>query len=118
MLNYVRDQNLHLQWILDTHPDADHFSATAYLQERTSGPMAIGADVTEVEKIWSEIYNWRDLRVDGSQWDRLFCDGDSFSVWCGADGALGGIALLAKQLQILGRQPVYCKIQQQVVGTC
>jgi glyoxylase-like metal-dependent hydrolase (beta-lactamase superfamily II) len=80
LLAYVRDRNLQLQWILDTHPHADHFSAAAYLKEQTGAPMAIGARVTDVQKIWSKIYNWLDLRVDGSQWDRLFSDGDSFAI--------------------------------------
>lgn len=80
LLAYVRDHNLHLQWILDTHPHADHFSAAAYLKERCGAPTAIGAHVTDVQKIWSKIYNWPDLAVDGSQWDRLFADGDTFSI--------------------------------------
>jgi glyoxylase-like metal-dependent hydrolase (beta-lactamase superfamily II) len=78
LLDYVRNQRLDPQWILDTHPHADHFSAAAYLKEKTGAPMAIGAHVTDVQKIWSQIYNWPDLRVDGSQWDRLFIDGDRF----------------------------------------
>jgi glyoxylase-like metal-dependent hydrolase (beta-lactamase superfamily II) len=80
LVKYVRDHNLRLQWILDTHPHADHFSAAAYLKEQTGAPMAIGAHVTGVQKIWSDIYNWPDLRVDGSQWDRLFSDGDRFTI--------------------------------------
>jgi glyoxylase-like metal-dependent hydrolase (beta-lactamase superfamily II) len=42
--------------------------------------MAIGAHVVDVQKIWSQIYNWPELRVDGSQWDRLFADGETFSI--------------------------------------
>ncbi len=80
LLDYISDQTLDLRWILDTHPHADHFSAAAYLKEKTGAPMAIGAHVTDVQKIWSQIYNWPDLRVDGSQWDRLFAAGDRFSI--------------------------------------
>jgi glyoxylase-like metal-dependent hydrolase (beta-lactamase superfamily II) len=80
LLDYIRDHNLRLQWILDTHPHADHFSAAAYLKEQTGAPTAIGAHVTDVQKIWSGIYNWPGLRVDGSQWDRLFSDGDRFRI--------------------------------------
>ncbi|MGO7733230.1 MBL fold metallo-hydrolase [Rhizobium leguminosarum] len=80
LLAYIRDQSLQLQWILDTHPHADHFSAATYLKQQTGAPMAIGAHVTDVQKIWSEIYNWPDLSVDGSQWDRLFSDGDRFLI--------------------------------------
>ncbi len=80
LLDYVRRQDLRLQWILDTHPHADHFSAAAYLKRVTGAPMAIGAHVIDVQKIWSRIYNWPDLHVDGSQWDRLFSDGETFSI--------------------------------------
>jgi len=80
LLDYVRRQDLRLQWILDTHPHADHFSAAAYLKRVTGAPMAIGAHVVDVQKIWSQIYNWPELRVDGSQWDRLFADGETFSI--------------------------------------
>ena len=80
LLAFVREQNLHVQWILDTHPHADHLSAAAYLKEATGAPIAIGARIVDVQKIWSQIYNWPDLRLDGGQWDRLFDDGDTFAI--------------------------------------
>jgi glyoxylase-like metal-dependent hydrolase (beta-lactamase superfamily II) len=80
LLDYVRQQDLYLQWILDTHPHADHLSAAAYLKRVTGAPMAIGAHVVDVQKIWSRIYNWPNLNVDGSQWDRLFSDRETFSI--------------------------------------
>lgn len=80
ILNFVAAQQLHVQWILDTHPHADHFSAAAYLQERTGAPTAIGEHVVAVQKLWRDIYNWSDLVVDGSQWNRLFADGETFSI--------------------------------------
>ncbi|CAN7734344.1 MBL fold metallo-hydrolase [Neorhizobium tomejilense] len=80
LLDHVRRHDLRLQWILDTHPHADHFSAAAYLKGVTGAPMAIGAHVIDVQKIWAQIYNWPDLPVDGSQWDRLFSDGETFSI--------------------------------------
>ncbi|WP_105437115.1 MBL fold metallo-hydrolase [Neorhizobium sp. T25_13] len=80
LLDHVRQHDLRLQWILDTHPHADHFSAAAYLKNVTGAPMAIGAHVIDVQKIWAQIYNWPDLPVDGSQWDRLFSDGETFSI--------------------------------------
>ena len=69
-----------MEWILDTHPHADHFSAARYLKDKTGAPTAIGARVVEVQKLWKEIYNWPDLPTDGSQWDRLFDAGDTFAV--------------------------------------
>ena len=80
ILAHVAEEGLHVEWILDTHPHADHFSAAAYLRERTGAPVATGARVVDVQKLWGEIYDWPDLPCDGSQWDRLFEAGDMFRV--------------------------------------
>lgn len=80
ILNFVRDQGLSVEWILDTHPHADHFSAARYLKSKTGAQTAIGARVVEVQKLWKGIYNWPDLPADGSQWDKLFADGETFCV--------------------------------------
>jgi glyoxylase-like metal-dependent hydrolase (beta-lactamase superfamily II) len=80
LLTYVKDQGLEVQWILDTHPHADHFSAARYLKEKTGAPTAIGEKVVEVQKLWKSIYHWPEFPSDGSQWDRLFADGDTFRI--------------------------------------
>jgi glyoxylase-like metal-dependent hydrolase (beta-lactamase superfamily II) len=80
ILDFVRSHRLEVEWILDTHPHADHLSAAAYLRERTGAPMAIGEHVTDVQELWKGIYNLPDLRTDGSQWDKLFAAGETFSV--------------------------------------
>lgn len=80
ILDYIRAEGLEVEWILDTHPHADHFSAAHYLHLKTGAPTAIGAQVTDVQKLWQGIYNWPDLATDGSQWNRLFRNGDRFSV--------------------------------------
>jgi glyoxylase-like metal-dependent hydrolase (beta-lactamase superfamily II) len=80
ILDYVADQGFEVEWILDTHPHADHFSAAQYLKSRTGASTAIGAKVVEVQKLWKGIYNWPQFPADGSQWDRLFAEGDTFSV--------------------------------------
>ncbi|EHH05888.1 hypothetical protein GCM10007880_31330 [Mesorhizobium amorphae] len=80
ILAYVADNGLTVEWILDTHPHADHFSAATYLKGRTGAPTAIGARVVDVQRLWKNIYNWPTLPADGSQWDRLFADGDRFKV--------------------------------------
>lgn len=69
-----------MEWVLDTHPHADHFSAAPYLAGKTGGRTAIGAKVTEVQKLWQNIYCLPDLRVDGSQWDKLFAHGETFRI--------------------------------------
>ena len=72
LLAHIVKQGLSVEWILDTHPHADHFSAARYLKSKTGAPTAIGEHVRQVQKIWREIYNWPDLACDGTQWDRLF----------------------------------------------
>ena len=81
LLRHIEQSGLTLEWILDTHPHADHFSAAGYLKEVTGAQSAIGARITHVQKLWKDIYHLPDnFRIDGSQWDRLFADGDRFSI--------------------------------------
>lgn len=80
MVAFVRQQGLTVEWILDTHPHADHFSAAPYLKGVFGAPTAIGEQVIRVQNIWKEIYNLPDFPADGSQWDRLFKDGERFQV--------------------------------------
>ncbi|ASP98093.1 MBL fold metallo-hydrolase [Sinorhizobium meliloti] len=80
ILDHVAKQGLSVEWILDTHPHADHFSAARYLRDRTGAPTAIGEHVKGVQHIWKQIYNWPDFVCDGSQWDRLFRDGDIVNI--------------------------------------
>ena len=80
ILAYIDREGLTVDWILDTHPHADHFSAARYLKHKTQAPTCIGARVGDVQKLWKKIYNWPDLPTDGSQWDRLFADGETFTI--------------------------------------
>ncbi|WP_295046599.1 MBL fold metallo-hydrolase [uncultured Paracoccus sp.] len=85
ILAFVADRGYRIDWILDTHPHADHLSAADHLKRRTGAPTGIGAKVVGVQRLWRDFYNLPDFRADGSQWDRLFRDGDSFAV-----GSLSG----------------------------
>ena len=78
LLAFVRENDLTVEWILDTHPHADHFSAASYLKSCTDAPIGIGEQVAAVQKLWKEMYNWPGLATDGSQWDKLFADGERF----------------------------------------
>jgi len=81
LLDHVRNEGYTLEWILDTHPHADHFSAAGYLKDKTGVPTAIGEKVVEVQNLWKEIYNYPDsFPTDGSQWDTLFVDGERFKI--------------------------------------
>jgi glyoxylase-like metal-dependent hydrolase (beta-lactamase superfamily II) len=86
LLRYVEEERLSVVGILDTHPHADHFMAAQLLKERLGAPTAIGEHVTQVQDLWKEIYNLPGgFPADGSQWDRLYRDGDPLHV-----GALEG----------------------------
>lgn len=80
LLAYIAEEKLSVEWILDTHPHADHFSAAPYLKDKTGAPTAIGAHVVDVQALWKDIYHWPDFPADGRQWDRLFADGDNFKI--------------------------------------
>ena len=80
ILNYVHENNLTVEWILDTHPHADHFSAAGYLSEKTGAPTGIGEHVVRVQALWKRIYNSPAFPADGSQWNRLFKDGERFRI--------------------------------------
>lgn len=80
ILDYVHENGLTVEWILDTHPHADHFSAARYVSEKTGAPTGIGEHVVLVQALWKRIYNWPAFRGDGSQWDRLFKEGERFCI--------------------------------------
>ena len=81
LLKHIEAQGLTLEWILDTHPHADHFSAAGYLKDMTGASTGIGERVVQLQTLWKAIYNLPDsVPVDGSQWDRLFADGERFTV--------------------------------------
>src|SRR5215510_8247193 len=60
LLRHIEARGLTLEWILDTHPHADHFSAAGYLKDMTGAPTAIGERVTDVQKLWKTLYNLPD----------------------------------------------------------
>ena len=80
ILSFVAEHGLEVVWVLDTHPHADHFTAAAYLKEKTGSPIAIGEKVVDVQKLWQGYHNSFGLKTNGSQWDRLFAHGDTFSI--------------------------------------
>ena len=81
VLACVRAQGLQVDWILETHAHADHLSGARYLQQRTGGRIAIGEHIREVQATFRKIYNLeRSFLPDGSQFDHLFKDGETFSI--------------------------------------
>jgi glyoxylase-like metal-dependent hydrolase (beta-lactamase superfamily II) len=81
ILDYVQQTGITVDWILDTHPHADHFSAAVWLKDHLGAQTGIGEHVVKVQALWKSIYNLGDEFVaDGHQWDRLFTDGETFMV--------------------------------------
>jgi glyoxylase-like metal-dependent hydrolase (beta-lactamase superfamily II) len=90
VLAKIKERGPTIDWILDTHAHADHFSAASYLKEKLGAPIAIGQKITDVQEIWKKIYNLPEFPADGSQWDKLFADGETFKV-----GSLEGRVMLS-----------------------
>ncbi|MCG4258596.1 MBL fold metallo-hydrolase [Acetobacter senegalensis] len=89
IVEYVRTEGLHVEWQLETHAHADHLSAAPWLQEQVGGKLGIGADIVTVQNVFGKIFNTgSEFARDGSQFERLFHDGDRFKV-----GTLDAIAL-------------------------
>ena len=89
LVAFATAQDLHVEWLLETHAHADHVSAAPYLQARLGGRVAIGRDIRAVQEAFGKIFNeGRDFARDGSQFDRLFSDGDEFAI-----GAIPATAL-------------------------
>jgi glyoxylase-like metal-dependent hydrolase (beta-lactamase superfamily II) len=77
----VRDRGLTVDWILETHVHADHLSAAPYLQEALGGKLGIGSKITVVQDTFGKVFNeGTEFARDGSQFDWLFEDGDSFLI--------------------------------------
>jgi glyoxylase-like metal-dependent hydrolase (beta-lactamase superfamily II) len=80
LLAYVAEHGLTVQYIFDTHPHADHFTASAYLQQKTGAQSVTGSEIVKVQALWRDLYNMPGLAIDGSQWDRLAKDGEHLPI--------------------------------------
>lgn len=81
ILAFIKEQQLTVDWILETHVHADHLSAAPYLQEKTSARLGIGEHIKTVQDTFGKAFNaGTDFARDGSQFDRLFTDDDTFSI--------------------------------------
>ncbi len=86
VVRYVAAERLEVDWILETHAHADHLSAAPYLQAKLGGRTGIGANIVTVQKVFARLFNVEpSFASDGSQFDVLFADGDSFAI-----GAMSG----------------------------
>jgi len=81
MIAWIRDQQLTLEWLIETHVHADHLTAAPYIQEALGGKIGIGTNITEVQEVFAGIFNAEPaFKRDGSQFDVLFRDGDSYQI--------------------------------------
>lgn len=81
IIQYVRSNNLTVEWIIETHVHADHLSAAPYLQKQLGGKTGIGEKIVEVQEVFGKAFNaGTDFARDGSQFDRLFKEGDTFQI--------------------------------------
>ena len=81
LIAYVKEKEFKLDWILETHVHADHLSAAPYIKDRLGGRLGIGEKITVVQDTFGKIFNaGTEFQRDGSQFDRLFKDGDSFKL--------------------------------------
>jgi glyoxylase-like metal-dependent hydrolase (beta-lactamase superfamily II) len=96
VVEYVREQRLQVEWILETHAHADHLSAAPYLKQVLGGRIGIGGRITDVQKVFKVVFHLEpEFRLDGSQFDRLFADGEAFRIG----------ALEARVLHVPGHTP-------------
>ena len=81
LIRQVRARGLRLEWIIETHVHADHLSAAPYIQQQLGGKIGIGANIQVVQETFGKVFNeGTEFQRDGSQFDRLFHDGDSYMV--------------------------------------
>lgn len=96
LINYVKKQQLTVNWLLETHAHADHLSAAHYLREKVGGKIAISEKIVEVQRIFKNVFNLEhSFALDGSQFDHLLTDGETLE--------LG--ALTVQALQAPGHTP-------------
>ncbi len=89
VIAFVRSRGLKVEWILETHAHADHLSAAPYLRKELGGRIAIGEQIRTVQGVFKKVFNLEpEFRLDGSQFDHLFADGEAFRI-----GELAGEAM-------------------------
>jgi glyoxylase-like metal-dependent hydrolase (beta-lactamase superfamily II) len=77
----IKDRNWKLEWLIETHVHADHLSAAPYIQDKLGGLLGIGENITIVQETFGKVFNeGTEFQRNGSQFDRLFADGDTYAI--------------------------------------
>jgi len=81
IIGFVREKGLHLEWQIETHVHADHLSAAPYIQQHLGGKIAVGRNIIAVQEVFGKIFNeGTEFQRDGSQFDALLDDGDTYQI--------------------------------------
>ena len=81
MIAYIKENGLKLEWIIETHVHADHLSAAPYIQDKLGGKIGIGDKIMVVQDTFGKVFNeGTEFQRDGSQFDALFEDGDTYNI--------------------------------------
>ena len=80
ILAAAREDGLTIEWVLETHAHADHLSAAPFIKAETGAKIGIGEHIKDVQKIFRPVFQADDLKADGSDFDRLFADGERFAL--------------------------------------
>ena len=80
LLAAAAEAGVTIRWVLETHAHADHLTAAPYLKARTGAPIGIGEHIKDVQRIFRPVFDVRDLKPEGGDFDRLFKDGERFSI--------------------------------------
>jgi len=81
VITHIKEQKLQLEWLIETHVHADHLSAAPYIQQQLGGKIGIGDQITVVQDTFGKVFNeGTEFQRDGSQFDALFADGDTYDV--------------------------------------
>ena len=90
IIEYVQKNDLKVEWLIETHAHADHLSAAPYIQGKLGGKLGIGENIKIVQEVFGKIFNeGTEFQRDGSQFDRLFKDGDTYEI-----GSMKAFAML------------------------
>ncbi|MDX2287584.1 MAG: MBL fold metallo-hydrolase [Hyphomicrobiaceae bacterium] len=81
LIAHVREHGLEVEWLIETHAHADHLSAAPYIQDKLGGKLGIGEHIKVVQDVFGKVFNeGTAFQRDGSQFDRLFKDGDTYTI--------------------------------------
>ncbi|WP_133488633.1 MBL fold metallo-hydrolase [Aliiroseovarius marinus] len=81
IIDYIQSEGLKLEWLIETHVHADHLSAAPYIQQKLGGKIGIGSQITVVQDVFGKVFNeGTEFQRDGSQFDALFEDGDTYKI--------------------------------------